>query len=92
MGFLTARALALSTLVLRGACFAVNRAPAPLGTRDSWTSIGCYTDNVSGRALPNGESVPGGSAAMTNELCQSACQDAGFTMAGTEYGGECCKL
>jgi hypothetical protein len=28
---------------------------------------------------------------MTNELCQTACQAAGFSMAGTEYGGECCK-
>lgn len=70
----------------------INRDTAShIKARDSWTSLGCYTDNVSGRALPNGESVTGGSAAMTNELCQSACQAAGFTIAGTEYGGECCK-
>lgn len=62
-----------------------------LEARAGWTRLGCYTDNVSGRALPNGEQVPGGSAAMTNELCQTACSAAGFTIAGTEYGGECCK-
>lgn len=69
---------------------AQDSAPA-IRARDSWTYLGCYTDNVSGRALPNGEAVTGGSAAMTNELCQSACQAAGFSMAGTEYAGECCK-
>ena len=61
-----------------------------LAKRD-WTALGCYTDNVSGRALPNSVSVPGGSTAMTNELCQSACQAAGYSIAGTEYAGECCK-
>lgn len=59
--------------------------------RSSWTYLGCYTDNVSGRALPNGEQVPGGTNAMTNELCQATCSAAGFTIAGTEYAGECCK-
>lgn len=59
--------------------------------RSSWTSLGCYTDNVSGRALSNGASVPGGSGAMTNEACQTACMAAGFEIAGTEYSGECCE-
>lgn len=57
----------------------------------TWKSLGCYIDNVSGRALPNGEAVPGGANAMTNELCQAACLSAGFSFAGTEYGQECCK-
>ena len=57
----------------------------------TWESLGCYIDNVSGRALPNGEAVPGGANAMTNELCQAACLNAGFSYAGTEYGQECCK-
>lgn len=60
-------------------------------TRSTWNFLGCYADNVSGRALPNGASVPGGSAAMTNEACQTACLAAGYSIAGTEYGGECCK-
>ncbi len=59
--------------------------------RAGWTFLGCYTDNVSGRALPNGEQVPGGSGAMTVEACESTCLAAGFSIAGTEYAGECCK-
>ncbi len=53
-----------------------------------WTFLGCYTDNVSGRALPTMETVSGGT---TNEGCQSACLAAGFSIAGTEYAGECCR-
>ena len=59
--------------------------------RASWISLGCYTDNVSGRALPNQEFISGGSGAMTNEACQSACLAANYDFAGTEYSGECCK-
>jgi hypothetical protein len=53
-----------------------------------WAFLGCYTDNVSGRALPKMKSVSGG---MTNEGCQNACLAAGFSIAGTENAGECCK-
>jgi hypothetical protein len=53
--------------------------------------LGCYTDDVSGRALPNGVQVPGGTNAMTNEACQTACLGAGYTYAGCEYAGECCE-
>jgi hypothetical protein len=28
---------------------------------------------------------------MTNKACQTACLAAGFSIAGTEYAGECCK-
>lgn len=57
----------------------------------AWSLLGCYVDNVSGRALPNGVSVPGGSGALTNAACQAVCLTAGFHIAGTEYSGECCK-
>jgi glucan 1,3-beta-glucosidase len=53
-----------------------------------WTFLGCYSDNVSGRALPFSVTVSGGN---TNEGCQSACLSAGYVIAGTEYAGECCK-
>jgi glucan 1,3-beta-glucosidase len=56
-----------------------------------WTSLGCYTDNVRGRALENGLQVPGGSGAMTVELCEATCKAAGYALAGVEYSGECCK-
>ncbi|KAF8346390.1 glyoxal oxidase N-terminus-domain-containing protein [Amanita rubescens] len=39
----------------------------------NWTSLGCYTDNVNGRALPNGVGVTG---QMTNAACTSACSTA----------------
>lgn len=62
------------------------------GTSSSgWTSLGCYTDSVSARTLTTSETVPGGTNAMTNELCQTACLGAGYSIAGTEYAGECCK-
>jgi glucan 1,3-beta-glucosidase len=53
-----------------------------------WTFKGCYTDSTAARTLPNMEPVSGG---MTNEGCQNACLAAGYSIAGTEYAGECCK-
>jgi hypothetical protein len=70
---------------------AIGREANSLEARAGWTFLGCYIDNVSGRALPNGEQVPGGTNAMTNELCESTCLAVGFSIAGTEYAGECCK-
>lgn len=29
---------------------------------------------------------------MTVDLCLSACETAGYVLAGTEYADECCKL
>ena len=60
-------------------------------TTSGWTYSGCYTNNVSGRALPIAEGVPGGPSAMTNEACQAACLVAGYSIAGTEYSQECGK-
>ena len=56
-----------------------------------WNFRGCYTDNVSGRALM-GESVPGGASSMTVEACQSVCKGLGYILAGLEYADECCRL
>ena len=87
-----ARVTIFSAFALSATCMVINQAPTPkIEARSSWSFLGCYTDNVSGRALPNGEAVPGGTNAMTNELCQSTCFAAGFSIAGTEYAGECCK-
>lgn len=46
----------------------------------SWKYLGCYTDGVGGRSL--GSAVYGSGSVMTNELCQSACQKGGYTLAG----------
>jgi glucan 1,3-beta-glucosidase len=61
--------------------------PTPSG----WRYLGCYTDNVGGRALPVGTQVPGGAGAMTVEACTTACRAGGYVLAGLEYAGECCK-
>jgi hypothetical protein len=63
---------------------------SPTGTA-GWTLLGCYTDNVGGRTLVNGEAVPGGAGAMTVEACQSTCLGLGYSLAGVEYADECCK-
>ena len=55
-----------------------------------WNFRGCYTDNVGGRALANGEPVPGGASSMTIEQCQTVCHGLGYTLAGLEYADECC--
>ncbi|KAI5360847.1 putative carbohydrate-binding WSC, glyoxal oxidase, galactose oxidase/kelch, beta-propeller [Septoria linicola] len=55
----------------------------------NWISMGCYSDNVGGRTLSYGAQVQGGSQNMTNNNCVQACQKAGYTIAGTEYSGEC---
>jgi glucan 1,3-beta-glucosidase len=62
------------------------------GGSTGWTFLGCYTDNVGGRTLGYGMQVPGGANAMSIELCEATCKSAGYTLAGVEYSGECCKL
>lgn len=55
----------------------------------NWTFSACYTEGVTGRALPFAATVVGGAAAMTVDLCLSACETAGYVLAGTEYADEC---
>ncbi|KAJ3530112.1 hypothetical protein NMY22_g8708 [Coprinellus aureogranulatus] len=58
--------------------------PVPRALED-WEDLGCWSDNVQGqRVLTTGMGVQGG---MTTEKCQTACFNAGFRMAGTEYAG-----
>jgi hypothetical protein len=66
-------------------------AQAAAAASSGWTLLGCYTDSVSARSLPYAAGVPGGPTAMTNELCQSTCLAAGYSLAGTEYSDECCE-
>lgn len=61
--------------------------PGPPG----WGSMGCYVDSTSARTLSVGTSVPGGAANMSIANCVTACGNAGYTFAGTEYSQECCK-
>ncbi|KFY97855.1 hypothetical protein V500_01899 [Pseudogymnoascus sp. VKM F-4518 (FW-2643)] len=54
-----------------------------------WALLGCYTDSTTARTLPYIASPAGGSAVLTNALCQSTCKSQGYVLAGTEYSGEC---
>jgi hypothetical protein len=49
-----------------------------------WTSLGCYFDLVSTRALQGTNQWGGGGSAMTNSVCINYCASKGFSMAGTE--------
>ena len=55
-----------------------------------WYAAGCYVDSVGSRTLRYGMQVPGGGGSMTVEACNSICQNSKYTIAGVEYGGECC--
>ncbi|KAI9734644.1 MAG: hypothetical protein M1834_002245 [Cirrosporium novae-zelandiae] len=52
----------------------------------NWHYAGCYTDAVNPRSLPNwgwwGE-------AITSSGCASYCNEKGYSIAGTEYSGQC---
>lgn len=49
-----------------------------------YTSIGCYTEATSARALPDGR----GNNPPTVANCVQACSNENFVYAGVEYGGE----
>ncbi|PVH86433.1 WSC-domain-containing protein [Cadophora sp. DSE1049] len=65
--------------------------PAPTGGPfvnpgvGGYSSIGCYTESTTGRALPNGKTI----TSKTVGLCVAACSASNYIYAGLEYGGEC---
>ncbi|ESZ98504.1 hypothetical protein SBOR_1166 [Sclerotinia borealis F-4128] len=54
-----------------------------------WKFSGCYTEGQGGRLLPYQVTPTGGASTMTVELCTSACQTGGYSLAGVEYADEC---
>jgi glucan 1,3-beta-glucosidase len=66
-------------------------APSGQPSLIGWNFRGCYADRVSARTLGNRLAVPGGASAMSIEACVTVCQSAGYTLAGVEFSGECCK-
>ncbi|KAK2050271.1 galactose oxidase [Colletotrichum somersetense] len=53
-----------------------------------WSSIGCYAEGTTGRALTYGVgTIPAGQMNVAN--CTAACAAANFILAGVEYSGEC---
>lgn len=60
--------------------------PIIVRSAGNWTSLGCYNDSTTTRALANGMGV---TEEVTVESCTTACQDAGYQYAGVEYADEC---
>ncbi|KAM0227843.1 hypothetical protein ACHAPO_011220 [Fusarium lateritium] len=54
-------------------------------TIPTWLNLGCYSDATLSRTLSKSINVAGN----TNKKCQSACADAGYKYAGTEFGNQC---
>jgi len=56
-----------------------------------WTYYGCYTDKLaSGERVMSGITFANvGQHAVTNTKCTAYCGARGYSMAGTEYGGQC---
>lgn len=64
-------------------------APPPVteGLPEPWHYAGCWVDQEFGRILTSGiPDVPD----RTVEQCVNTCKDAGYTLAGLEYGVQCC--
>ncbi|MCJ1306720.1 hypothetical protein MMC25_000363 [Agyrium rufum] len=53
-----------------------------------WTARGCYSDNLSPRSL-TGITFAWWGEAMTSSGCVKYCAGKGYSMAGTEFGGQC---
>ncbi|KAL8809186.1 MAG: hypothetical protein Q9200_003633 [Gallowayella weberi] len=65
---------------------AASASSSPTGIPSGWTYKGCYVDNANGRILINTQPS---SSTQTNEKCIAACQAAGYSVAGMEFGSEC---
>ena len=52
-----------------------------------WTYKGCYFDTLTPRSLPTWSDFNG--ASMSNARCIAFCEAKGFSVAGTEYAGQC---
>ena len=67
--------------------------PAPTGTSTSapagWSYKGCYSDNLNARALTGITFADIGNHEVTNTKCTAYCGAKGYSLAGTEYGGQC---
>ncbi|KAF8156193.1 hypothetical protein K438DRAFT_2026364 [Mycena galopus ATCC 62051] len=51
-----------------------------------WESLGCYSDNVDGRALVDAVNVVG---QVSLETCTTACFNAGMPFSGAEFADQC---
>ncbi|EFE40559.1 hypothetical protein TRV_04725, partial [Trichophyton verrucosum HKI 0517] len=61
----------------------------PRADADTWTYLGCYTDQVGARTLGQVGYTLGGPGNMTVANCQNGCASQGYSLAGVEYSSEC---
>jgi hypothetical protein len=54
-----------------------------------WTSAGCWSDSSSDRVLSGIEFANVGQHSVTNTKCIQYCAAKGYSVAGTEFGGQC---
>ncbi|TGO46222.1 hypothetical protein BOTNAR_0602g00010 [Botryotinia narcissicola] len=52
-----------------------------------WIFAGCYTEGQTGRLLIHQVIA----SPMTVDICTTACQEGGYSLAGVEYADECCN-
>jgi hypothetical protein len=67
--------------------------PAPSGGSNvaaGWFYYGCYSDKREGERVLSGIKFANiGNHEVTNTKCVAYCDAKGYSMAGTEYGGQC---
>ncbi|KAK7969552.1 WSC domain-containing protein [Apiospora saccharicola] len=63
-----------------------NAGPQPNLGVPGWKSMGCYAEGTNGRTLTYQANTGNSNSALT---CTAACGAAGYTLAGTEYSGQC---
>ncbi|KIM25969.1 hypothetical protein M408DRAFT_202977 [Serendipita vermifera MAFF 305830] len=60
--------------------------PSQVPSVGDWDLKGCYSDDVTNRALPVRQTIEGG---LTVEKCTDKCFSLGYKFSGVEYGSEC---
>ncbi|KAJ5632965.1 hypothetical protein N7490_009304 [Penicillium lividum] len=81
------------TTSILSASQALSTTRTPVYTTDNsvigWSYLGCYSDNKSTRALTGIQFADLGIDNVTSTGCMEYCGNAGFSLAGTEYAGQC---
>jgi hypothetical protein len=69
----------------------VPTSPSGSSVVDGWSYYGCYSDSIASgaRVMTGIELADVGQHAVTNTKCIAYCSERGYSMAGTEYGGQC---
>jgi hypothetical protein len=75
-----------TTVTVAGAAPTASSSGSPVAA--GWSYYGCYLD-FGQRAMTGIEFVNIGQHAVTNTNCVAYCSENGYSLAGTEYGGQC---